>query len=115
MSTPVNATPRRTCVHLTAATVKVSAIVLEGQTEGEVTLTPVQCLGPACHFWLSDAGQPLETGDCSIVLDARFNAMTAGQVGMMNENVATLGQLVGALATKMGLATPIAPPAPPRA
>jgi hypothetical protein len=105
------ATPLRICPHLTSATVKVSSIVgADGKGNGEVVLTPVQCMGPACQYWLHDAGLPPNTGDCGVMLGALFGATSATQIGNgntvlveLNQNIATLGAMLNNALAKAGL------------
>ena len=103
-------TTRKNCVHLTAGTIQVSSIIEVGETSAKVSFTPIQCMGPACQYWLHDADMPPDTGDCGVPLGALFGATGAKQLqGMgsvlaeMNQNIANLGLLVQTVATKLNL------------
>lgn len=113
----MSATPRRTCPRLTTGTIKTGLITEAGSESPSVTLTPIQCLGPSCHFWMHDNGAPPETGDCVDVLSARFAAIGAGQMQLSNENLATLGKLIAHVAKAAGVnvATTTDVPSPPTA
>lgn len=105
------ATPRKICPLLTTGTVKTSAVLAPGDAAGTTTLTPIQCLGPACQVWVHDARLNPETGECGLNLAALFSATTATQVAEMNNNLVTLGNLVTHVAQKMGFVAPTAPDA----
>lgn len=106
----MSATPRRICSILTAGSVKSGAIIEAGQDKPTVTLTPIQCMGPVCHHWMHDHGADPETGDCVFTLAARFGAIAAGQAQACNDNLVTLGNIVGLLAQKAGVnVAPVTP------
>jgi hypothetical protein len=91
-----NATPRRICPLLTAGTVKTATVVAPGEADPHTTLTPIQCIGPACQLWVHEANP--EIGECGIGLTAVFTSTTAGQLVEVNNSLVALGSLVAAIA-----------------
>lgn len=88
-------TQRKSCPFLTAGTITVSNIVdADGRPPG-AKLTPIQCLGDACHMWIHDPRLPSTTGDCSMKVGAYLNANVAGMVGQLTNLVALSAKKLG--------------------